>query len=367
MPDQNEEAGKTSGKPRRPKRKKGIGAGLWLFMAALIIAAAVYLGHSQEKILELLTPGRLWTKVGSPVVRTTIFISFGLLAGQLIESLGWTTRLGRLVWPLIRWARLPGTVGSSFTAAFVSGVLANTLLYTGWQEGRLSKKGLFLGNLLNSSIPAYVLHMPTTMVIIISLTGRAGLLYVALTFTAAWLRLAAVAGVSRAIMPVCDACVMEDGSVKRSLREVWAETWPKFKVRLQRLILIIVPVYLVVVVVAESGFFTWLRDALTAWVTISFIPVESMGVVVFAVVAEFTSGFAAAGALLQSGALSVKEVVLALLIGNIIATPVRTMRHQLPHYMGIFTPGLGVELLLVSQTVRVLSIVVVGAAFVLFY
>jgi hypothetical protein len=361
------EATRESDKGRPHKRKNGLGAGLWLFMAVLIIAAAVYLGQSQEKMLELLTLGNLWTKVGSPVIRTTVFISFGLLAGQLIESLGWTTRLGKLVWPLIRWARLPGSVGSSFTAAFVSGVLANTILYTGWQEGRLTKRGLVLGNLLNSSIPAYVLHMPTTMVVIISLTGQAGLLYVVLTFTAAWLRLALVAGVSRSIMPPCEACVLEPGPAGRSLKEVWRETWPKFKVRLRRLILIIVPVYLVVVVVAESGFFTWLRDVLTAWVTISFIPVESMSVVVFSVVAEFTSGFAAAGALLQAGTLSVKEVVLALLIGNIIATPVRTLRHQLPHYMGIFTPGLGMELLVVSQTVRVLSILVVGAFFVALY
>ena len=231
----------------------------------------------------------------------------------------------------------------------------------------MSKRGLVLGNLLNSSIPAYVLHMPTTMVVIISLTGQAGLWYVLLTFAASWLRLAGVTMVSRSIMPPCEACDLEQVSSKRSLKEVWAETWPKFKVRLQRLILIIVPVYLVVVVVSESGFFTWLRDVLTSWVSVSFIPVESMSVVVFSVVAEFTSGFAAAGALLQSGALSVKEVVLALLIGNIIATPVRALRHQLPHYMGIFTPGLGLELLTISQTVRVLSILVVGVAFLALY
>jgi len=39
--------------------------------------------------------------LGLPIIRTTAFISLGLLVGQLIESLGWTTRLGRLVWPAI--------------------------------------------------------------------------------------------------------------------------------------------------------------------------------------------------------------------------------------------------------------------------
>ena len=135
MTNQAAEAGRTPEKPRPHKRKKGLGPGLWLIMAALIIAAAVYLGHSQEKILELLTPGRFWTKVGRPVVRTTIFISFGLLAGQLIESLGWTSKLGKLVWPLIRWARLPGTVGSSFTSAFVSGCWPIPFFSPGGRKG----------------------------------------------------------------------------------------------------------------------------------------------------------------------------------------------------------------------------------------
>jgi len=45
--------------------------------------------------------------------------------------------------------------------------------------------------------------------------------------------------------------------------------------------------------------------------------------------------------LLQAGSLGVKEVVLALLIGNIVSTPVRSIRHQVPQYLGLFTPAPG--------------------------
>ena len=181
------------------------------------------------------------------------------------------------------------------------------------------------------------------------------------------LRLLGVAAVSRIIMPVFPACEFEKQDNKKNLSQIWAETWPKFKTRLVRVIMVVIPVYLVVVLVAELGFFDWLKTALTGWVVSSMVPIEAMSVVIFSVAAEFTSGFAAAGALLQSGALTVKEVVLALLIGNILATPVRALRHQLPHYMGIYSPGLGTKLLLTGQTVRIVSIMLAGLVFALVY
>jgi hypothetical protein len=88
-----------------------------------------------------------------------------------------------------------------------------------------------------------------------------------------------------------------------------------------------------------------------------------MSVVVFSLLAEFTSGYAAAGAMLASGTLTVFQIVLALLIGNIIAVPVRTLRHQMPCYMGIFGPKLGTRLVIISQGFRVASLVVAGVAY----
>jgi len=352
---------------RSRSRKAGTPKGVWVLVVGAFLIALVFLVLAHPNPAELLESRFLWRKLALPVSRTVLFVSMGLLVGQLIEGLGWTTRLGRLAWPLINWARLPGQAGAAFTSAFVSGVLANTMLYTSWQEGHVDRKGLILSNLLNASLPAYVLHMPTTLFIVISLTGRAGAWYVGLTLAAAVIRMVGVAAVSRVTMPVCEACRYDGTERTRPWREVWAETWPKFKVRLWRIVLVIVPVYLGVALVAESGFFGWLEKILASWVVSSVVPVEAMSVVIFSVVAEFTSGFAAAGALLASGALTVKAVVAALLIGNVIATPVRALRHQLPHYMGIYSPALGTELLAIGQTTRVISVILVGTAFLLLY
>jgi hypothetical protein len=69
--------------------------------------------------------------------------------------------------------------------------------------------------------------------------------------------------------------------------------------------------------------------------------------------------------MLDAGTLSVFQVVIALLAGNIIAAPVCALRHQMPYYMGIFTPGLGICLMLVSQGVRIGSLIFVGLIYVL--
>jgi len=49
----------------------------------------------------------------------------------------------------------------------------------------------------------------------------------------------------------------------------------------------------------------------------------------------------------------------------VVATPVRALRHQLPYYMGIFRPKLGVLLITLGQTLRVISVIIVGAVYVL--
>jgi hypothetical protein len=84
------------------------------------------------------------------------------------------------------------------------------------------------------------------------------------------------------------------------------------------------------------------------------------------VAAEFTSGIAAAGALLDAGSLTTAQTVTALILGTIAATPVRALRHQLPSHAGIFTPRLGLVLLLQSQFLRITSLLAVTGCYLLF-
>jgi len=117
---------------------------------------------------------------------------------------------------------------------------------------------------------------------------------------------------------------------------------------------------MLVFILNGMGLFNIARRWLAGYVITTFMSTEALSVVILSFAAEFTSGFAAAGALLDAGVITTKQTVLALLIGNIIAFPIRALRHQLPRYIGIFSPKMGTQLLLMGQSFRAMSLVIVG-------
>jgi hypothetical protein len=113
------------------------------------------------------------------------------------------------------------------------------------------------------------------------------------------------------------------------------------------------------------GIFDWLEQAMGQSFLLSWLPPEAVGVVAFQVAAESTAGFAAAGALLTTGALGMKEMVLALLAGAVLSTPMRAVRHQFPYYTGIFKTRLAVRLIVHNQALRAASLLLVAALYAL--
>jgi hypothetical protein len=303
-----------------------------------------------------------------PLLRLLGFILVGLAAGQIIEALGWTRALAIAARPVFRFGRLGHRCGAAFMTAFVSGVTANAMLVEFYREEKITRPQLFLTNFINQ-FPAFFLHLPTTFFIVIPLTGQAGALYFLLTFSAALLRtlLLLVYGHFRLPVPQ-DAGALPDPAQRPkspSWREVLAGVRRKLPRRMTMVAVWVMPIYVAVFLANTMGWFDFMQDALAHLVVSSFIPVESLSVVVLSFVAEFTSGFAAAGALMSAGVLTVKQTVIALLAGNILAFPIRALRHQLPHYMGIFQPKMGTQLLVMGQILRIGSIMIVGAVYVL--
>ena len=240
---------------------------------------------------------------------------------------------------MLRWGHLHQESGASFTAAFFSGILANTMLVTLYQEGRIGRREMTITYLLNNGLPVFFSHLPTTVSIIVPLTRQAGLIYLGLTLAAAVLRSALLLVYSRWRLPAEGGgegavAVPPPGKKERLLREIWQ----KFQRRFSRVVLYTMPIYLLIFVLNDWGVFKWLEGAAKTHVTLGFLPMEAASVVAFSVAAEFTSGIAAAGAFLQAGALTVPQTVIALVLGNIVATPIRALRHQLPSQRGDLFP-----------------------------
>jgi hypothetical protein len=336
------------------------GRRLWLLLLALTLLVAITwlgLGGAAHR----LTAGRLYHSLWSPLLRLLIYMGVGLLLGQAIESLGWAATLGSWAAPVLRWGHLNRESGAAFTASFFSKILANTMLWTFYQEEKLSREEMTLTYLFNGGLPVFLLHLPTTFFIILPLTREAGLIYLSLTGGAALLRSVAILLYARWRLPRAPAPRGEVAMPAPAARQekVTQEIWRKFQRRFSRVVLFTLPIYCLIFLMNDWGLFKWLREAAAAHVSLHFLPMEAASVVIFSVAAEFTSGMAAAGAFLQAGALTVHQTVLALVLGNIVATPIRALRHQLPSHVGIFAPGLGTRLLLTSQGLRLLSLVLV--------
>jgi len=302
-------------------------------------------------------------RLGVPMLRLTLFISIGLAVGYLLEASGWTDRISVFFRPLARWGHLDGCVGAAFITAFFSGTSSITMLMSFFQEGRISRKEVTLGVLLNT-FPSFFLHLPTTFFILVPLAGRAGALYLGLTFCAALLRLGAVLAYGHLALPKpAGPAIREKERKKKAFQEVLRDFGDKFLKRLTRIMIIVLPVYCAILWVSHIGFFDWARESLSGWVGSSLIPVDAMSIVVVSLAAEFTSGYAAAGAMLEAGTLTVFQTVLALLVGNVVAAPIRAFRHQMPVYMGVFGPRLGATLMVATQSFRMASLLAVGILF----
>ena len=306
--------------------------------------------------------GLIW-----PLTRLILLITLGLLIGQIIEATGWTRTLAVLARPLFRFGHLGDHCSAAFTAAFFSGVSSNAMLLDFFKEGKISQRQLFISNFVNQ-LPAFFLHLPTTFFIVVPLTGSAGVLYFLITFLAVILRtvLLLVYGHFRIPEPTASGAPRQLPPAKGN-RLRFAEIRQRIVLRLPRrlagITVYVVPIYVLVFVLNAMGMFKWLREALAGYVATTIMPMESLSVVILSFAAEFTSGFAAAGALLEAGVLTVKQTVMALLIGNVLAFPMRSLRHQLPRYIGIFSPKMGSQILLLGQGLRIISLILVGVIY----
>jgi len=336
---------------------------------SLTVSAAMLM--SGLILTDKVTVPQLTGRLLMPLLTLMGFIAAGLVAGQVIEASGWTRTLGVAARPFFRFGHLGDRCGAAFTAAFVSGVTANAMLLDFYKEGKITRQQLFVTNFVNQ-LPAYFLHLPTTFFIVLPLTGKAGVIYYFLTFLATFIRtfLCLVYGrffihpETRMATNSQTTGVPGGHPSRKKMIQAIKEKIPK---RILTVFVYVLPVYIAVFMINTLNYFDAANQFLARNLSLAFIPVEALSVVVLSFAAEFTSGFAAAGALLDAGLINVEQTVLALLAGNIIAFPLRAIRHQLPRYIGIYSPKMGLQILLLGQLFRVLSLIAVGICFFILY
>lgn len=308
----------------------------------------------------------LWLHLGWPLTRLLLFLAVGLLVALVIESLNWTKKLAVIARPLTRFGHLSPLTGASFSMCFFSGIAANTMLAEGYDTKKLSRKELILANLFNS-LPNNFLHLPTTFFIAVPIIKGAAFIYLGLTVGAALLRTLVITLLARLLLPAPQTEMVQTDQPqdqRHAFRSALKNGIKRFQRRIRKIISYTAPIYILFYFLNEAGFFSATQRFMTEHVGwLSWLSPQAISIITFQVAAEFTAGLAAAGALLAAGSMSSREIVLALLVGNILSSPIRAVRHQYPYYAGIFKPGLAAQLIFFSQGFRAISIVFVTAAY----
>lgn len=300
-----------------------------------------------------------------PLCRLVLVMCGGLLLAGLLESLHWTKMVARLAVPLARMGHQRAVAAAAFALAFFSPATANGLLAEAHATGKMTRRELIFANLFNST-PTFLVHLPTLFSMVFAFLGTRAFVYMGLTFAAAALRTVCTVVAGRFFLPAQPTEANEPPNERedKSFREVGAAVWKRFKKRIGKLLKYTIPIYCLFFALQQAGVFgvaeKWLADH-AGW--FSFLDPKSMGIIAMYLLAESGAAFSAAAALANNSALAPQEIILALLVGNIISTPMRAIRHQLPSYAGYFSPSVGAMLVLMNQASRAASLILVAALY----
>lgn len=305
-------------------------------------------------------PGVLW-----PLVRLLLGMAAGLLLAALLETFQWTDRLARFASPLAKLARLNSPCSASFSMAFVSPYAANGILAENYNSGNISRRELIVANLFNS-LPSFLTHLPSVLLLLWPALGPAALLYAAIALFAALIRLFASIIIGRlALSPPGEAKnTIPERANNRDAKNPWREARRRFLKRLPKLFAFTIPFYFLMLFLQHWGFFGHIERFFSEWGILDrLVNPRAISIIALQIFAETGATLGAAAALLDTGGVGASDIVVAMLVGSALATPIRAIRHQLPVYAGFFAPGVATRIILANQSLRLASVIAAIAAF----
>ena len=313
----------------------------------------------------------IWHDLVWPLLRLLLGMGVGLFLAAFLEYMGWTRILGAFFAPVNRFGHFGPAARAAFPLAFASPMAANGLLSEAWRKGEIDRTELILANICNS-FPASLAHLPTLFFLAWPAIGAWSLALVLINVTVAACRTFCALVAGRFLLPANDggemvgmrqASVGETGILR--LQNAMKKAAGLFLKRLFRLACYTAPCFLAVWLARENGLFDMAKNWLALHLTgeVNFLEPAAIGLVLLQLLAESGASMGAAGALMETGALSGHAIVTALIFGGLLATPLRAIRHQFPTLAGFYSPAMAFWLVLANQGSRAIFM---AAALVLY-
>lgn len=302
-----------------------------------------------------------WPRKGLMLFELTLFISVGVLIGQVVEVSGFVKMLAWLTMPITALGKLSHHAGPAFLMAFQSGAVANSMLVSQRDSGQICNRELYTSVYVVSALSLFA-HLPTFVVPIgIAFGWEATIALFGVRFSAIGIQIVLTLLISRFIFSRLQ--IGEQLKVSPQVTSVlegrrkqggfWATVWKRSKKTLTRLIIYLIPTFALMATLEYYGGFKWLAAAVPQLFTFDFLPPQSLFIIPAQALSLYNGAIAAAN-FIDSGAISTHQAVIVILFGSMVTAPVRTLRHALPTYVAVLGARPGLFMAVSAQVFRML-------------
>ena len=306
-----------------------------------------------------------WPRKAVLLIDLALTIALGVLIGQILEVSGFSRWLAVLAWPLIRLGRLPKAAGPAFVVAFRSGSMAYSMLVSLRDQRLLSRRHLYTSVLVVSCI-ALLAHLPSfAMPLGIAFGWQATAALFGVRLSAILLEIIVVLLVSRALagwwlkeraeeaVVADEAKSGEHAHAPARRGGFWAAVWSRSQRSLGRMMIYLVPTFVVMSLLEYYKFFEWLAARAPGLFSFSFLPPQALAIIPAQAVGLYNGAIAAAN-FVDAGKITIHQAILVILFGSMITAPVRTLKRALPTYLTTLGARAGSVLAVTAQVLRVL-------------
>jgi hypothetical protein len=279
----------------------------------------------------------------------------GVVLAQLFIELHWLDKLSWLARPLARFGHLHPECAGTFVVAIISPTAGHSMLARYFAEKRISRSELIISAIVNA-LPGYIAQGRSVLPVTVPLLGVFGLLYYGLVLLADLVKSLLLLAIGCVMLPKRELNGIGTQAPSRvqqpDLRQAFRNALRSAGNTVPKVLLTMIPVTFGVFVLINLGIFEYSAKHLGVVARYFPVPLESLPIVATRLVSPI-GAYTVAGGMLTKGVLEGKDIVMALLVGTLLAT-IPNVRYLVPYYFGIFGPAVGTQLVIVSTLSRIL-------------
>jgi len=279
------------------------------------------------------------------LIRVLPPIVIGTLAMAILVEMGWVNKFGFLASPLMHFGHLRQEIGLSFLTSFGSSAAGNSMIAKLHYDEHIDRKETIIATMVNS-FPSSIVLSRDLLPIMVALLGTTGLIYLGIVVLIGFVKTLIALVAARLLLTPRTSGTLNTDIEKKTLREASLTALRRSKRTVMRMALTTTVVSIAIFQLMETGIFDLIADIMKSSFLVNYVPPEGLPIIA----GWFASNIAAytiAGNLLSAQMLSTRDIILALLVGRVLASVPR-IKSMLPYYTGIFRPELGLKIMTVS-------------------